>query len=129
MVQTILVADDEANIIDVSKRYLEREGYQVLAASDSNEAIDIWRKENPDFVVLDLMMPEKDGWQVCEEIRNLKTIRLETTRLNDLIDDLFQLSQLDSDTKPFHTEPYHLDHLILETLENQYVQLKKTNLM
>ncbi|MFC0215197.1 response regulator transcription factor [Paenibacillus chartarius] len=67
---TILVADDEANITDVCARYLEREGYRVLTAADGEEALQLWRSDAPDLIVLDLMMPKKDGWQVCEEIRN-----------------------------------------------------------
>lgn len=55
----------------------------------------------------------------------LRTIQLETTRLSDLVDDLFHLTQLNSGTEPFQTEPYHLDDLIIETLENQFVQLEK----
>ncbi len=70
MTAKILVVDDEENITDVSKRYLEREGYQVILASDGIEAIAKWQTESPDLLVLDLMMPKKDGWQVCEEIRN-----------------------------------------------------------
>lgn len=66
----ILVVDDEPNITDVSKRYLEREGFTVSVAFDGVEAIEKWQKESPDLIVLDLMMPNMDGWQVCEEIRN-----------------------------------------------------------
>ncbi|TCP29409.1 two-component system response regulator ResD [Scopulibacillus darangshiensis] len=66
----ILVVDDEANITDVSKRYLEREDFDVILASDGVEALEKWQSESPDLIVLDVMMPKKDGWQVCEEIRN-----------------------------------------------------------
>ncbi len=74
MADKILVVDDEANITDVSKRYLEREGYQVLIASDGEEAIQKWESESPDLIVLDLMLPKKDGWQVCEEIRHMDDV-------------------------------------------------------
>ncbi|MDX8361542.1 MULTISPECIES: response regulator transcription factor [Bacillaceae] len=70
MSQKILVVDDESNITDVSKRYLEREGYDVLLASNGEEGITLWRSHKPDLIVLDVMMPKKDGWEVCEEIRN-----------------------------------------------------------
>lgn len=66
----ILVVDDESNITDVSRRYLEREDFDVILAADGIEAIKKWKSEAPDLIVLDLMMPKKDGWQVCEEIRN-----------------------------------------------------------
>jgi DNA-binding response OmpR family regulator len=65
----ILIADDETNITDVCARYLEREGYAVVIANDGNEAMEIWRRENPDLIVLDLMMPKLGGMQVCEQIR------------------------------------------------------------
>lgn len=104
MGQTILVVDDEANIIDVSKRYLEREGYQVLSAPDGEEAIEIWRNEAPDFIVLDLMMPKKDGWQVCEEIRNEDEVPiLMLTARGEEMDRLMGLTMGADDymTKPF----------------------------
>ncbi|MGN7764394.1 response regulator transcription factor [Paenibacillus sp. 22594] len=66
----ILIADDESNIRDVCTRYLEREGYEVLTAVDGEEALQIWHENVPDLVILDVMMPKKSGFQVCEEIRN-----------------------------------------------------------
>jgi two-component system, OmpR family, response regulator VicR len=66
----ILIADDETNIRDVCMRYLEREGYDVITASDGEEALNRWREEAPDLIILDVMMPHKNGFQVCEEIRN-----------------------------------------------------------
>ena len=66
----ILIADDESNITDVCCRYLVREGYQVLTASDGQQALDLWKTEKPDMLVLDLMMPAINGLKVCEEIRN-----------------------------------------------------------
>lgn len=74
MTQKILIADDETNIRDVCTRYLEREGYKVLTAVDGEEALRIWKQESPDLIILDLMMPKKDGFQVCEEIRNVQDI-------------------------------------------------------
>lgn len=65
----ILVADDESNITDVCRRYLELEGYQVIIAGDGEEALNKWRLEVPDLMILDVMMPIMDGWKVCNEIR------------------------------------------------------------
>jgi two-component system response regulator VicR len=67
--ERVLVADDETNITDVCRRYLEREGYLVMTARDGLEALELWSSQKPDLIVLDLMMPHKDGWQVCKEIR------------------------------------------------------------
>ncbi|REE88553.1 DNA-binding response OmpR family regulator [Paenibacillus taihuensis] len=66
----ILIADDESNIRDVCTRYLEREGYEVIAACNGEEAMKIWAEDGPDLIILDVMMPKKNGFQVCEEIRN-----------------------------------------------------------
>ncbi|TXK85232.1 response regulator [Paenibacillus sp. N3.4] len=70
MSSLVLVVDDETNIIDVCTVYLQREGYQVIAATNGEEAIRLWRLHRPQLILLDLMMPGKNGWQVCEEIRN-----------------------------------------------------------
>ncbi|THF72796.1 response regulator transcription factor [Cohnella fermenti] len=74
MSERVLVADDETNITDVCRRYLEREGYQVMTARDGLEALELWSSTKPDLIVLDLMMPHKDGWQVCKEIRQTEDI-------------------------------------------------------
>ncbi|MBO7747414.1 response regulator transcription factor [Paenibacillus sp. MWE-103] len=66
---TIVIADDESNITDVCRRYLEREGYRVLVAQDGEEALRLWEAHDPDLLVLDVMMPRVDGWQVCETVR------------------------------------------------------------
>jgi two-component system response regulator VicR len=64
MNQTILVADDETNITDVCRRYLEREGYKVLVANDGIQALELWKTHQPHFIILDFMMPVKNGWHV-----------------------------------------------------------------
>ena len=66
----ILIADDESNIRDVCTRYLEREGYEVITAGDGEEALQLWAQASPDLLILDVMMPNTNGFQVCEEIRN-----------------------------------------------------------
>ncbi|QHW31124.1 response regulator transcription factor [Paenibacillus rhizovicinus] len=66
----ILIADDESNIRDVCTRYLEREGYEVITAGDGEEALRIWAQSSPDLLILDVMMPKANGFQVCEDIRN-----------------------------------------------------------
>jgi two-component system response regulator VicR len=65
----IVVADDERNITDVCRRYLEREGNTVWVAENGEEAIRLWREHRPDLLVLDLMMPKVDGLEVCDTIR------------------------------------------------------------
>lgn len=65
----IVIADDEQNITDVCRRYLEREGYEVWAAADGEEALALWERHEPDLLVLDLMMPKMDGLEVCDAVR------------------------------------------------------------
>jgi DNA-binding response OmpR family regulator len=67
--QTILVVDDEETIREVIRRYLEREGFNVLEASDGFEALDLIRSDSPDLIVLDLMLPGVDGLSLTRHIR------------------------------------------------------------
>ncbi len=65
----IMVVDDDTNICELLRLYLEKEGYTVALAYDGQEAVDKFPAENPDLMILDVMMPKLDGWQVCREIR------------------------------------------------------------
>ncbi len=69
MANKILVVDDDLNIGEVLKLFLEKEGFEVKCAADGIEAVDTFKIYEPDLVLLDIMMPGKDGWQVCREIR------------------------------------------------------------
>lgn len=67
--QKILVVDDEPDILEILKFNLDKEGYITLIASNGEQGIQIAEKENPDLVVLDIMMPEMDGVEVCRHLR------------------------------------------------------------
>lgn len=69
MPKKILIVEDEANIRELLRLYLEREGYTVLEAENGVEGIKKWKSDNPDMLLLDVMMPVMDGWKVCREIR------------------------------------------------------------
>lgn len=69
----ILVVDDDLNICEVLKLYLENEGYEVKTANEGTEAISAFKIYEPDLVLLDIMLPRKDGWQVCREIREMSS--------------------------------------------------------
>ncbi len=69
MATKILVIDDDINICDLLRMYLEKEGYEVRTANDGVEAMATFRLYEPDLVLLDIMLPKKDGWQICREIR------------------------------------------------------------
>ena len=65
----ILVVDDDQNICELLRLYIEKEGFEVVIANDGRKALEMFEQENPDLIMLDIMLPELDGWQVCREIR------------------------------------------------------------
>ena len=69
MVNKVLIADDEVNIVISLEFLMKREGFQVSIAQDGEEAVSKIRSERPDLVLLDVMMPRKTGFEVCQEIR------------------------------------------------------------
>lgn len=70
----ILIVDDEANICELIRLYVEKEGYRAITAYDGQKALDLFRTEQPDLILLDIMLPVKDGWQVCREIRAVSNV-------------------------------------------------------
>ena len=69
----ILIVDDDNNICDLLKLYFENEGYEVKTANDGVEGVSFFKIYQPDIVLLDIMLPRKDGWQVCREIREVSS--------------------------------------------------------
>lgn len=103
--ETILLVDDEPNIIELASMYLEQEGYRVISAGDGEAALDRIGRERPALVVLDLMLPKIDGWQVCRKVRagsDLPIIML--TARDDDVDKIvgLELGADDYMTKPFN---------------------------
>ncbi len=72
--QRILVVDDDKNICEIIRLYLDKEGFEVLIANDGQMAIDLFKQYTPSVVVLDVMLPKMDGFQVCREIRRVSNI-------------------------------------------------------
>lgn len=70
----ILIADDHNQITSILEEYAKKEGYTPLIARTGNEALDKFEKENPDVILLDVMMPEKDGFEVCRDIRKTSNV-------------------------------------------------------
>lgn len=70
----ILVVEDDYNIYDLISIYLRKEGYTVQGASDGEKGLAVFKAEAPDLVVLDLMLPKMDGWDVCREIKKISDI-------------------------------------------------------
>jgi two-component system alkaline phosphatase synthesis response regulator PhoP len=93
----VLIADDEPDIVEILKYNLEKEGYQVVTAKDGDEAIDKAKHTKPDLVVLDMMMPKKNGMEVCEILRAQPAFK------DTLIMFLTALSDEATQLKGFHT--------------------------
>jgi len=103
--ETILLVDDEPHIIELAQMYLEQEGFTVLSVGDGERALAAIAADRPDLVVLDLMLPVLDGWEVCRRVRaasDLPIVML--TARDDPVDRIVGL-ELGADaylTKPFH---------------------------
>ncbi len=65
----ILIVDDDQNICEILRLYAIKDDFEVCMAHDGKSAIDVFKRENPDIILLDIMLPGQDGWQVCREIR------------------------------------------------------------
>jgi two-component system, OmpR family, alkaline phosphatase synthesis response regulator PhoP len=79
MAPRILIADDEENIVISLEFLMKREGFEVLIAQDGEQAVEMIRTEKPDLVLLDIMMPKKSGFEVCQEVRSdpsLESVRI-----------------------------------------------------
>ena len=70
MDRTVLVVEDEANIVDILTFNLQKEGYAVLSAYDGQAGLELAREKKPDLILLDLMLPKKNGFEVCKTLRD-----------------------------------------------------------
>ncbi len=67
--EKILIVDDDTNICELLRLYIEKDGFNVIIANDGATAVKMFREQQPDLMLLDIMLPKLDGWQVCREIR------------------------------------------------------------
>lgn len=103
----ILIVDDEKNIVELIRLYLEKEGYKTICAYDGVMAIDMFKNQAPDLIILDIMLPEIDGWQVCKDIRKTSdTPIIMLTAKSDTFDKVLglELGADDYITKPFEAK-------------------------
>lgn len=105
--EKILVVDDDNNICELLRLYLEKEGYLVKIVNDGVSAVNAFKQEKPDLMILDIMLPKLDGWQVCREIRKIsdKPIIMLTAK-GETFDKVLglELGADDYMTKPFDTK-------------------------
>src|SRR5699024_9249647 len=103
----ILIADDDKNICELLRLYLAKEGYETILAYDGEQAIQAAEKEKPDMILLDVMMPGKDGWEVCREVRKMgNTPVIMLTAKGETYDKILglELGADDYVVKPFDTK-------------------------
>ncbi len=108
--ETILVVDDEKHIVELAKLYLQKEGYRVEDAYDGIEALAKIRSQRPALVVLDLMLPEMDGWEVCRQIRGESDIPI--IMLTARGDDVDKIVGLEIGADDYLTKPFNPRELV-----------------
>lgn len=105
--EKILVVDDDKNICELLRMYLEKEGYVVVMAHNGLDAVNTFNTDAPDLVLLDIMLPQLDGWQVCREIRKQSEAPIIMLTAKDEVFDKVLGLELGADdyvTKPFDTK-------------------------
>ncbi len=105
--QTIMVVDDDPNIAQLVRLYLEKEGYDVTIQTRGDEAVAAFQKNPPNLLVLDLMLPGMDGWQVCRAVRKISNIPIIMLTAKDETFDKVLGLELGADdymTKPFESK-------------------------
>jgi two-component system alkaline phosphatase synthesis response regulator PhoP len=107
---TILIVDDEPNIVELNRMYLEGAGYRVLTARTGPEALARFRSDHPDLLVLDLMLPGLDGWDVCREIRSESQIPI--IMLTARTEDIDRILGLELGADDYVTKPYNPRELV-----------------
>ena len=103
----ILIVDDDQNICELLRLYIEKEGFDVRIANDGRRALEIFEEYNPDLIMLDIMLPELDGWQICREVRKKsKCPIIMLTAKGEVFDKVLglELGADDYVVKPFETK-------------------------
>jgi phosphate regulon transcriptional regulator PhoB len=111
--RTVLVADDEKDIVDLVTYNLSQEGFNVLSASDGLESLQLIRLHHPDIVILDWMMPEMNGLEVCRLLRqDSETSRIPVIMLTAKSDTVDKILGLEMGADDYVTKPFHVRELI-----------------
>lgn len=109
--QTILVVDDEPGILELVRVYLEKEGWRVILAMDGGQAIDRIEIANPDMIVLDVMLPELNGFDVCKQLRS-KGNQVSIIMLTARDDDIDKILGLELGADDYLTKPFNPRELV-----------------
>lgn len=103
--RVVLVVDDDERVLEIAKLYLQKEGFTVITARDGNRALEQFRDRRPDLMILDLMLPGRDGWEVCREVR--KTDRTPIIMLTARDDDTDKVVGLELGADDYVTKPFN----------------------
>lgn len=116
MDKRILVVDDEINIVEIISYNLEKEGYTVLKAYDGEEGLKMAKEENPNLVLLDIMMPKMDGFQVCREIRTFSQVPI--IMLTARAEEVDKVLGLEFGADDYVTKPFGVRELMARVKAN-----------
>jgi putative two-component system response regulator len=124
MLAQILVVDDEPSIVDVLTRFLTREGYAVVTASNGRQALEQVQREQPDLILLDVTMPEMDGFTVCQRLKeDERTALIPITMLTGLDDREHRTRGIEAGADDFLTKPF--EQSILRARIRSQLRLKR----
>ena len=131
MTTKILVIDDDAAVTDLLSMLLRSQGFDVIATNSSLDGLGFIRKDEPDMIILDLMMPEIDGWEVCRSVRTFSQVPIIV--LSALNDPSMVASVLDAGADDYLTKPTpsrvlvaHINRLIRRNETNKN-EIKSSN--
>ncbi|MCQ2445779.1 MAG: response regulator transcription factor [Clostridia bacterium] len=110
MVKKMLIAEDDANIAVLLRLYMEKEGFEVTIAPDGGEALRLYRTVRPHIILLDVMMPVMDGWQVCNEIRRESEVPIIMLTARGETND--KINGLDSGADDYIVKPFEMREVI-----------------
>lgn len=110
MPELILVVDDEPKIVRLARDYLEKHGYRVVTAADGQSALTAARQEKPDLIILDLMLPNIDGREVCRILRRDSAVPI--IMLTALSEEIDQVTGLEIGADDYITKPFSLRAMV-----------------
>jgi DNA-binding response OmpR family regulator len=110
MVETILLVDDEQHIVDLAKMYLEQDGFKTMTATDGKTALQMILNQRPGLVVLDLMLPGLDGWEICRRVRAESDVPI--IMLTARSDDIDRIVGLELGADDYLTKPFNPRELV-----------------
>ena len=106
----ILLVDDEQHIIDLAKMYLEQDSFRIISANDGRAALEMVTRQQPTLIVLDLMLPEIDGWEVCRRVRAASDVPI--IMLTARSDDIDKIVGLELGADDYLTKPFNPRELV-----------------